>query len=82
MNASRHGLYLIKINLECFLTNQLIPCSRTVFDKLTVTQFVKEFSAFIELEGSLPCPQDLPLDLILRQLNPVYTFTSYFQDTF
>jgi hypothetical protein len=42
------------LRLTCLLT----PWCRILFEKLIVTQLVKQYPAFfMELEGSLPCSQ-------------------------
>jgi hypothetical protein len=41
-------------------------------------QLVKKFFAVMSPDGSLKCSQKLARGLILSQLNPIHTLTSYF----
>jgi len=49
---------------------------QVLLEKLIVTQLVKKFPAFLELEGSLPSSQNLATRPLLSQPNPVWTCSS------
>jgi hypothetical protein len=49
--------------------------SRVFLQMLTVAQLSKKFSAFMELDVPLPCPQEAPLVPVLSHVNAVYPLT-------
>jgi hypothetical protein len=60
------------------LTHSLTPWCRILFEKLIVTQFVKEYPAFLwNLKVHHHVHTILPLDPILSQLNPVHPIDPY-----
>jgi hypothetical protein len=60
------------------LCSQLTPWCRIFFEKLVVTQLVKEWPAFIlEPKGSLLCSQKPNTRLILSHLNSVHPINPY-----
>jgi hypothetical protein len=57
--------------------NSLIQLKRILIDKLIIAQLVKEFSAFHAAQKPLVSSKSHPWDLILSQMNPVYTLKTY-----
>jgi len=58
--------------------NQLIQWNRVLLEKLTATLLVTNSPHFTESKHSLPHSQELTLDYILSQLDPVHALKPYF----
>jgi hypothetical protein len=71
MRAVTFSLAVLHTQLITVDTMLLTPWCRIFFEKLIVTQLVKQHAFFIEPEGSLPYSQKPATGPILSQLNPV-----------